>query len=82
MRRLHDYVPCIDGKLKAVPCHGDGLSVERMNDCQRHSSCLDTPTERLEGLVAVPQDFHRRMILLQVILYQFGGLLIVKDYVF
>ena len=66
MRRLHEYVPSVNGKLLRIPCHGDGLSCERMADCQRHSSCLDTQLERLEGLVAVPQDFNRRMILLQV----------------
>ena len=66
MRKLHEYVPAVSDKLLRIPCHGDGLSCERMTDCQRHSSCLDTPIERLEGLVAIPQDFYRRMILLQV----------------
>ena len=66
MRFLHKYVPTKDGEVSPIVCHGDGLSVERMCDSQRHNAGGSTPTERLEGLVAAPQEFHKRMILLQV----------------
>ena len=49
-----------------MPCHGDGLSVERMYDAIRHNSGAETPAERLEGVIPVPQEFHKRMILMQV----------------
>ena len=66
MRHLHRYVPSNNGQLTAIPCHGDGLSVERMYDAIRHNSGAETAEERLEGVVPIPQEFHKRMILLQV----------------
>ena len=67
LRLLHKYVPLKDGKPYVIPCHGDQLSVERMFDAMKHSAGADTPTGRLEGIIPVPQEFHKRMILLQVI---------------
>ena len=68
LRRLHKYVPEFDGDQHIIPCHGDGLSVERMRDSQRHNAGADTPAGRLEGVVPVPQEFHKRMLLLEVML--------------
>ena len=66
LRELHKCVPSVDGKLHTTPCHGDGLSVERMCDALRHNAGGETAFERLEGIVPVPQEFHKRMLLLQV----------------
>ena len=30
MTHLHQYVPEVDGRVVAIPCNGDQLSVERM----------------------------------------------------
>ena len=68
LRHLHKYVPSEAGQLRPVPCHGDGLAVERMHDAAKHNSCGETSTARLEGIVPVPQEFHRRMLLLEVTL--------------
>ena len=67
LRHLHNYVPKSGDDVHIIPCHGDGLSVERMRDAVKHNSGADSPAGRLEGIVPVPQEFHKRMILLQVI---------------
>ena len=59
-------MPEVDGEVHMIPCHGDGLAVERMRDAVRHNSGGETAKSRLEGVVPVPQDFHKRMILLEV----------------
>ena len=70
LRHLHQYVPVTPGGIPhSIPCHGDGLSVERMCDSLRHNSGGLTPMERLEGIVPVPQEFHKRALLLQVGIY-------------
>ena len=66
LRHLHRYIPEHEGDLHLTPCHGDGMSVERMYDAQRHNSGAELPAERLEGIVPIPQEFHKRMLLLQV----------------
>ena len=66
MRLLHQYVPKNSDTMHIIPCHGDGLSAERMRDCQWHNSGAATAEDRLDGLIPVPQDFHKRMLLLQV----------------
>ena len=66
LRFLHKYIPQYNGNLHVIATHGDGLSVERMHDAIRHNSGGETPVERLEGVLPVPQEFHKRMILLQV----------------
>ena len=79
MRLLHRYVPKRNAEVHVIPCHGDGLSAERMRDCQWHNSGGATAEDRLEGLIPVPQDFHKRMILLQASLCaQLNTCLIVK----
>ena len=67
LRHLHKYIPRIGDDLYVIPCHGDGLSVERMRDAVRHNSCGDTAASRLEGIIPVPQEFHKRMLLLEVL---------------
>lgn len=66
LRHLHAYVPTFMNDVHIIPCHGDGLSVERMRDAAKHNATADTPTGRLEGVVPVPQDFHKRMLMLKV----------------
>lgn len=65
MRSLHAYVPSKDKKPIPLACFGDGMSCERMNDARNHNSCAESPWDRLEGLIPVAQDFHRRVILMQ-----------------
>lgn len=67
MDSLHKYVPTVENdQLFSIPCHGDGLSVERMRDAKAARSASFTKEGRLEGLIPVPQEFHKRCILLQV----------------
>ena len=66
MEHLHQYVPCVDDALEQVPCFGDGLSIERMNDEQHSRVCADSAKDRLKGLIPSPQEFHKSMLLLQV----------------
>ncbi|XP_060588189.1 uncharacterized protein LOC132743654 [Ruditapes philippinarum] len=64
---LHRYVPQneADGTLYPIITWGDGLSCERHADAQNARANGATPRERLEGLEPSPQEFHKRMILMQ-----------------
>ena len=42
LRHIHKYVPDLDGELYEIPCHGDGLAVERMRDAMKHNAGGDT----------------------------------------
>ncbi len=53
-------------KLWSIPCHGDQLTIERITDSKRARAANKTAEERLEGLEQIPQEFHKRGILLQV----------------
>jgi hypothetical protein len=67
MEELHKYVPRKDdGSYHVVPCHGDGLSVERMTDSKRARAADLNPRDRLEGLEQTPQEFHHRGLMIQV----------------
>ena len=70
MERLQDYVPWFANDIEKphiIPCHGDGLSIERMTDAKRARAANPTKKLRLEGLEQVPQEFHHRGIILQVL---------------
>ena len=66
MRKLHEYVPVVDGVPVPILGCGDGLSVERMINCQQMTNSAEAACERLDGLIPTPQEFHREMLLLQV----------------
>ena len=67
MEHLQKLVPVKhDGQFHVIPCHGDGLSVERMTDAKRARAADLTPAKRLDGLYQVPQEFHHRGLMLQV----------------
>ena len=67
MDKLHQHVPsCGSTGTFDILCHGDGLSVERMIDAQRARNTGHTSQERLTGLLPVPQEFHKRGLMLQV----------------
>lgn len=67
LQDLQQYVPrCPDGRLFPILCHGDELSIERHTDAKRARSGSETPEGRLDGLEQSPQEFHKRMLLLQV----------------
>lgn len=67
MDSLHKYVPLNKEEVYPIPTHGDALSVERMLDAQKARACEFNPTERVQGLIPVPQEFHHRGLMLQVL---------------
>lgn len=69
MKELHKYVPVNDqGQIRVIPTHGDAMSVERMVESQRANAAEFNYLARLEGMEAIPQEFHHRGLMLQVIL--------------
>ena len=67
MEALQNYVPKKpDGSFRVVPCHGDGMSIERMTEAKKARSADMNPDERLEGLEQTPQEFHHRALMMQV----------------
>ena len=60
-------VPRLEHGLLTTPCHGDQGSHERMTDAKRARNAHDTEFQRLDGLEQVPQEFHHRGVMLQVI---------------
>lgn len=65
---LHKYVPKHNNKIWKIPVNGDGLSVERMRDAKLARAGADTAEGRFDGLEPVPQEFHKRAILMQVLI--------------
>ncbi|XP_052217447.1 uncharacterized protein LOC127835183 [Dreissena polymorpha] len=69
MKYLNRYTPRdVEGTPWPIICHGDQLSVERMIECRIAMSSSALPGDRLEGLIPRPQNFHKRIVLLQVTL--------------
>ena len=66
MEHLQQYVPSIGNKLHKIPTHGDGLSIERMRDSKIVRAPSETAIDRLEGLEPVPQEWHKRALVMQV----------------
>lgn len=67
MDNLHRYVPTLrTGRVWTMATHGDALAVERMVDSKNARAADLSPTDRLEGLEPVPQEFHHRGLMLQV----------------
>lgn len=67
MSYLSQFVPVVDGKTRPILCSGDGLSVERMCAAHRARANGGSESARLEGLVESPQEFHKEILLMQVI---------------
>ncbi|CAC5391207.1 unnamed protein product [Mytilus coruscus] len=57
--------------MRTIPCGGDQLSVERLRSAHSARFDGDTPEERLEGVIAMVEDFHEKMNFLQVIMDKF-----------
>ncbi|CAC5412689.1 unnamed protein product [Mytilus coruscus] len=57
--------------MRTIPCGGDQLSVERLKSAHSARFDGDTPEERLEGVIAMVEDFHEKMNVLQVIMDKF-----------
>ena len=71
---LHAYVPITpDHNVLKIVCYGDGLSCERHNDAHKARANGATPADRLEGLEPAAQEFHKRMLLMQVNLTEKTG---------
>ncbi|CAC5393732.1 unnamed protein product [Mytilus coruscus] len=65
LQKLHTYVPISNAKLNTCVVYGDGLTCERHNDAHNARAGGRTAEDRLEGLEPCPQEFHKRMLLLQ-----------------
>jgi hypothetical protein len=63
---LHRYVPSQDGTVYPIVTWGDGLSCERHVLAQNARANCQNDFTRLKGLEPAAQEFHKRMILLQV----------------
>ncbi|CAC5406574.1 unnamed protein product [Mytilus coruscus] len=83
LKTLHKYVPgsrseeeinCEDERddscagMRTIPLGGDQLTVERIRSAHLCRFDGDTPEERLEGVIAMVEDFHEKMNFLQVIM--------------
>ncbi|KAH3893413.1 hypothetical protein DPMN_017560 [Dreissena polymorpha] len=67
MKYINRYTPRdVEGKPLPIICHGDQPSVERMIECRIAMSSSALPMDRLEVLIQRPQNFHKRVVLLQV----------------
>ena len=63
---LAQYVPhTLEGPI-TIPCHGDGLTVDRIMRAKRNRSNHPDAVSRLECYEGVPQEFHKEMLILQV----------------
>ena len=61
-----DKIEFDDTKFDAKLIGGDQLTVVRIRSTQALRDTLDSATERYEGLIPVIEDWHARVILLQV----------------
>ena len=59
-------VPVVDGEPRAVVCHVDATAHQRMVSAKGAVRGLPTKLQRLEGLIPNPQEFHKRMLTVQV----------------
>ena len=66
LENLHQYVPTHEDRVHQILCFGDGLSCERHNDAHMSRSNGETMIDRLQGLQPQVQEFHKRMLLMQV----------------
>jgi hypothetical protein len=66
VKNLQQYVPNKDGNLLKLVVFGDGLSCERHNDAHMARSNGATDLDKLQGLEPQVQEFHKRMLLMEV----------------
>ena len=66
MEKLHTCVPTVEEDVLPILCNGDATTIERIVAAQHARANGATPKDRMEGLVASPQEFHKEMILLGV----------------
>ena len=66
MSELQKYVPRRGNELHQLVCHVDGGAHERMVDAKFACRAKASPVGRLEGLLPNAQEFHKRMLKLQV----------------
>ena len=52
--------------MRVIPVDGDQLTCERVRGAHVVRLDGDTPEERLEGCMAMVEDFHEKMNFLQV----------------
>uniref|UniRef100_A0A8W8ILQ2 DUF6589 domain-containing protein n=1 Tax=Magallana gigas TaxID=29159 RepID=A0A8W8ILQ2_MAGGI len=66
MEQLHEYVPRQGDDLFQLVCFGDGLSCERHNDAHMARSNGESRLSKLQGLQPQVQEFHKRMLHMQI----------------
>lgn len=66
LQAFQAYQPVKEETICPLCIYGDGLSCERHCDAQLAVSNGETATDRLEGLNPCAQEFHKRMLRLQV----------------
>ena len=81
MSHIHQYVPSVDCcdldasqsymssdkvRFHKILFGGDQLTAARARSSQKHRANALTPTERLEGLIPVAEDWHTKACLLGV----------------
>ena len=67
LENLHQYVPKSWDIGFTLLCYGDGLWCERHNDYHMARSSGNTKTDQLQGLEPQVQEFHKSMLLIQVL---------------
>ena len=67
LENLQQYIPRTEEDDLPVITYGDGLSCERHNDVHMARSNGATVLDKLQGLQSQVQEFHKRMLLMQVI---------------
>ena len=69
LTKLQNYIPAIDDDNPLTTLvYGDALSCERHNDAHNARVNSATSKQRLEGVEPSPQEFHKRMLLMQVLM--------------
>jgi hypothetical protein len=64
---LQQYIPRTEEDVLPVITYGDDLSCERLNDALMARSNGAIVLDRLQGLQTKVKEFHKRMLLMQVI---------------
>ena len=66
LQHLQKYVARNDAELRPTLVSTDGLSCEQYHDAHNARENARSPDGRLEALEPAPQEFHKRMLLMQV----------------
>ena len=68
MEHLQKYIPVVEDEPTPCLLSGDGLTIERILHSQRARSNGAKWDDRLEAFYACPQEFHKEILHVQVIM--------------